>query len=152
MVQATPRMLIDYDVDAHKPKQDSNGNYLCLNCGRSLTFDGRRVKYCCTSCEIQYAKAHPVILWVEFRLKVFERDGWICKKCGKPVSESPYWNKGTEKAECDHIIPLFKGGKEFDMENLQTLCSRCHNKKSAKEARERTKLGKLVSNGIQKTL
>ena len=33
----------------------------------------------------------------------------------------------------DHIIPVRQGGKQFDFENLQTLCNECHNKKSIEE-------------------
>ena len=38
--------------------------------------------------------------------------------------------------EVDHVIPLIDGGSH-DLENLQTLCSPCHRKKSAEENRER---------------
>lgn len=38
----------------------------------------------------------------------------------------------TENLECDHIVPVNAGGTH-DAENLQTLCSKCHREKSAKE-------------------
>ena len=44
-----------------------------------------------------------------------------CVRCGD-----------TENLECDHIIPVNAGGTH-DEENLQTLCSKCHREKSAKE-------------------
>ena len=31
----------------------------------------------------------------------------------------------------DHIIPVADGGKEMNVENLQTLCAACHNRKHA---------------------
>lgn len=34
----------------------------------------------------------------------------------------------------DHIAPIAQGGEPLAMENLQTLCDRCHNRKSGKEA------------------
>ena len=34
----------------------------------------------------------------------------------------------------DHIIPIRLGGEELSWENLQTMCHRCHNIKSGKEA------------------
>lgn len=55
-------------------------------------------------------------------------------------------------AECDHIIPIFLGGADLDLDNLQTLCDDCHKKKSVEEAKQRTKIKSLVRNGIQKTL
>lgn len=44
-----------------------------------------------------------------------------CVRCG-----------GTEKLECDHIVPVNAGGMH-DASNLQTLCSKCHREKSANE-------------------
>lgn len=34
----------------------------------------------------------------------------------------------------DHIIPIKQGGESFKDENLQSLCERCHNSKSGREA------------------
>jgi len=31
----------------------------------------------------------------------------------------------------DHIVPINKGGEKFDESNFQSLCSSCHNRKSA---------------------
>jgi 5-methylcytosine-specific restriction endonuclease McrA len=36
----------------------------------------------------------------------------------------------------DHIIPIRLGGEELSWENLQTMCHRCHNIKSGKEAHQ----------------
>lgn len=33
----------------------------------------------------------------------------------------------------DHIVPINKGGASLDIENLQSLCNACHNRKSAKD-------------------
>lgn len=35
----------------------------------------------------------------------------------------------------DHITPINEGGEPLSLENLQTLCDRCHNQKSARESR-----------------
>lgn len=35
----------------------------------------------------------------------------------------------------DHIVPINLGGEKLDTANFQSLCSSCHNSKSAKEAR-----------------
>lgn len=37
----------------------------------------------------------------------------------------------------DHIKPISEGGAMLDMENLQSLCNRCHNIKSGREAHKR---------------
>lgn len=36
----------------------------------------------------------------------------------------------------DHIVPINKGGAALDMNNLQSLCSPCHNRKSGRESRQ----------------
>lgn len=40
--------------------------------------------------------------------------------------------------EVDHIKPLSEGGHPFDPANLQTLCTKCHQQKSSREAAERS--------------
>lgn len=50
----------------------------------------------------------------DLREAVLERDGRKCLLCG-----------ATEDLEMDHIIPLTMKGKT-EIENLQTLCRRCH--------------------------
>ena len=61
--------------------------------------------------------------WAQLRLRIFEHDGWRCRKCGK-----------AGRLECDHIVPLAKGGAEYDPANLQSLCSDCHHSKSRDDA------------------
>ena len=36
----------------------------------------------------------------------------------------------------DHIVPIKQGGDPLAWDNLQTMCHRCHNIKSGKEAHE----------------
>ena len=48
-----------------------------------------------------------------------------CRKCGSIVG-----------LECDHIVPLHRGGTN-DASNLQSLCKECHASKTASEATER---------------
>lgn len=52
---------------------------------------------------------------------VLQRDGFICKNCGKfPANQ------------VDHITPKFLNGSD-SLDNLQTLCDTCHGKKSSAE-------------------
>ena len=39
----------------------------------------------------------------------------------------------------DHIIAIQDGGKAWNEDNLQSLCKSCHNRKSGKEKRTKTK-------------
>jgi len=43
------------------------------------------------------------------------------------------WLPDISQLECDHIIPLARGG-ETTMDNLQTLCTKCNRKKGIKVA------------------
>jgi 5-methylcytosine-specific restriction endonuclease McrA len=59
-------------------------------------------------------------IYLSNRIMAFERDGWKCTHCGS-----------REKLQAHHIEPVPKG--QFDpmvihqVENLQTLCMKCHN-------------------------
>jgi len=63
----------------------------------------------------KFIRRHTLLKW-----KVFNRDNFTCKTCGK-----------REDLEIDHIRPVTKGGKD-NIENLQTLCKRCNVKKGNK--------------------
>lgn len=39
----------------------------------------------------------------------------------------------------DHIIPIDKGGKKLDSENVQSLCQACHNLKTAEDKKKYNK-------------
>ena len=60
--------------------------------------------------------------WTTVRLRVLDRDGWRCRKCGR-----------AGRLEVDHITPLADGGQLYDMGNLQPLCRACHFAKTAGE-------------------
>lgn len=58
------------------------------------------------------------------RLSVFERDGGICKLCGRKVDltlRAPH----PESMTLDHILPLSKGGSN-DLANVQLAHYRCN--------------------------
>ncbi len=87
----------------------------------------------------------------EARRRVRRRDRGICAACGTDTVALRRALRGRgERArrrsrgfkprgslwELDHIVPLVDGGSH-DERNLQTLCTPCHTRKSAGEARER---------------
>ncbi|MBA7709709.1 hypothetical protein ES703_118632 [subsurface metagenome] len=59
----------------------------------------------------------------------FIQDSFTCQECGyhKTLEGHP-WLPDMSNLECDHIIPLARGG-ETSMSNLQTLCKECNRKK-----------------------
>ena len=57
------------------------------------------------------------------RREVFEKQGGVCKICGKPFA--------IEQMEADHITPWCDGGRTI-AENCQMLCRECNRRKSGK--------------------
>ncbi len=51
---------------------------------------------------------------------IFERDGFVCAKCGKDKKLYP-----TTEFHIDHLVPKDEGGRAI-LENGQVLCSRCN--------------------------
>lgn len=60
----------------------------------------------------------------ENRLKIFERDGYMCYYCGKQLTRY--------SATLDHIQPVTKGG-DNSYENLITSCLHCNSRRTNKE-------------------
>lgn len=62
--------------------------------------------------------------WRRLREIVLLRDNYTCQYCKRVCL--------IEDLECDHKTPLAKGGTDT-AENLQALCKRCHEVKTAKD-------------------
>jgi 5-methylcytosine-specific restriction endonuclease McrA len=60
-------------------------------------------------------------LWAKVRARIYARDDYTCRYCGE---------RGG-RLECDHVVPLSKGGSDED-DNLVTACWRCNRSKAAK--------------------
>lgn len=60
-------------------------------------------------------------VWRNLRNLIFKRDNYTCKYCGA---------RGA-KLECDHVIPVSKGGSS-EVENLVTACFTCNRSKRNK--------------------
>ncbi len=63
--------------------------------------------------------------WRELRNAVFARDNYTCRYCGA---------HGV-RLECDHVVPLSRGGTN-GMDNLVTACLRCNRSKGSKNLGE----------------
>ncbi|XP_049629576.1 DNA annealing helicase and endonuclease ZRANB3 isoform X2 [Suncus etruscus] len=46
--------------------------------------------------------------------------------------------------QVDHIKPVFGGGGQCSLDNLQTLCTICHRERTAKQAKERSQVRRLT--------
>ena len=67
--------------------------------------------------------------WWKIRKRVIHRDRYKCLMCKIKVDDKcyPSWDHA---ATVDHIVPLSQGGAPYDLDNLQTLCLKCHRRKS----------------------
>lgn len=85
--------------------------------GRLAAWDKRQVKD---------EKDRPSAeVWANIRSLVFERDDYTCQYCGA---------RGV-KLECDHILPVSRGGGH-GLDNLATSCFACNRSKRAKTLEE----------------
>lgn len=102
----------------------------CPSCGLHKSAWKRRKdwKCCSTSCTDHFYK-HLVIAssWQELRIQVFDRDNRTCCECNKQYS--------YELLEADHIAPIALGGPQWNKDNLQTLCEKCHKIKTKTDMR-----------------
>lgn len=63
--------------------------------------------------------------WRRFR-KVFIATHPLCVSCEAKGIVRP-------SSVADHITPINQGGERFDPNNIQALCAKCHNTKSARD-------------------
>ena len=66
----------------------------------------------------------------KFKNQLTQRDEAICSRnhrhdCGRRFK--------TEELSIDHIIPISMGGEVCDINNMQLLCFRCHDRKTRRE-------------------
>ncbi|WP_084421831.1 HNH endonuclease [Henriciella litoralis] len=58
--------------------------------------------------------------WKTMRMKALDRDGWACVQCGE-----------RRRLEIDHVQPVRTHPElSYVLANLQTLCGRCHARKT----------------------
>lgn len=115
----------------------------CYWCNKPLT--GKATKYCRPTEEwkarYRYNYVEPVVSecglyfnnwWYSrpaFVRATFIRDNFTCQECGyHEMMEDRPWLPDMSRLECDHILPLARGGRT-EMSNLQTLCKECNRKK-----------------------
>lgn len=64
--------------------------------------------------------------WEKTRKRILARDSGLCQPHLKN-------NKYRPAKQVDHIVPKFEGGTDDDS-NLQSICTECHEAKTATEA------------------
>jgi len=61
--------------------------------------------------------------WARIRWLALRRDGFACVKCG-----------ARGRLEVDHVVSIRRAPERaYDLDNLQSLCTSCHSKKTNAE-------------------
>jgi len=66
----------------------------------------------------------------KFRWEIAYKQQYKCNHCNDLLHPKSF--------DIDHIMPLFKGGQDNDLNNLQALCCNCHALKSRTEKQSLT--------------
>lgn len=134
-----------------KQQQQWLYNGCCPICGLEKSKWKRRIDWrcCSTECTKKFSEV-VVFIWQYFKEDAFKRDNYQCVNCGfapkRKECKSKLLNDGsydyswidTDKPDIskligDHIIPIAVGGEEYDLDNIQTLCVKCHKEKTKED-------------------
>jgi 5-methylcytosine-specific restriction enzyme A len=133
-------------ADRESLPKGPNGRNLCRWC--SLEVPPRRSTFCSEWCVHEWKlRTQPGYL----RDQVLARDRGVCKICSVDCEAEmrrlkrkradnreaawsawglrPYQRRSLWDA--DHILPVVEGGGECDLDNIRTLCLRCHRQVTA---------------------
>ena len=128
-------------VDRKSVPRGPNGRGLCRWC--SLEVPRGRYTFCSDFCVHEWKlRTQPAYL----REQVLKRDGGICASCRADTiaaARALRYARGSKRSQllahwglvrrsrkslwdADHIVPVIEGGGECDLDNIRTLCLRCH--------------------------
>ena len=146
-------------VDRRFLARGPNGRGLCRWC--SLEVPRGRFTFCSEYCVHEWKlRTQPAYL----RDQVLARDRGLCAVCGinaLAALRQLRRSRGSRRQDlllhwgmrslhrkslwdADHILPVSEGGGECDLDNIRTLCLRCHHTATA-ELRERSRAKQTVS-------
>jgi 5-methylcytosine-specific restriction enzyme A len=148
---STQRSMSGGWADRENLPKGPNGRHLCRWC--SLEVPQGRVTFCSAWCVEEWRLRSDAGY---LREKVLERDRGICASCGIDCLHAELqlkrlrgagrlralldWGLGAGSRrslwDADHIVPVVEGGGECDLENIRTLCLKCHRAATA-ELRKR---------------
>jgi 5-methylcytosine-specific restriction enzyme A len=151
-------------IDPASLPKGENGRGLCRWC--SLEVPKGRLTFCSDWCVHEWKlRTNPGYL----RDQVFKRDRGICAICRvncqseilrlkkKPADRRekswavwglrPYQRRSLWDA--DHIVPVVEGGGECDLNNIRTLCLRCHKTVTAELRLRRSTPATTVRNATE---
>ena len=147
----TPVKIYERWLDIRKIKNSTS----CYFCNKKIPMWSDFNPFCSPKCTDEY---HIRSSLKFLREKTLKRDKGICKHCGincikaeklihilkKENDEMSiesllkFWQFDGHRSywEADHIDPVFKGGGQCGLENIQTLCIKCHKIKSKGERKK----------------
>lgn len=153
---STARVIKGGWVDRKSIPRGPNGRGLCRWC--SLEVPHGRFTFCSEYCVHEWKlRTQPGYV----RQQVLERDGGICAVCATDTiaaARQIRYSRGRRRAallaewglktrtrrslwDADHILPVAEGGGECDLDNIRTLCLRCH-RQATLALRERLRTGR----------
>lgn len=104
-------LINDFKIATLKDKEFMDKFYACMK--------GEKNEF---SSFIKGPYTRPLVNeWRLIRAKIFKRDNYTCRYCGERAG----------KLECDHIIPISRGGNNNET-NLVTACFVCNRSKRSK--------------------
>lgn len=125
-------------MDRASLPKGANGRNLCRWCSLEVP-QGRRT-FCSEWCVHEWKlRTDPGYL----RAQVFARDRGVCAICGldceaeRRKRKRKRTGRRTSLWDADHIVPVVEGGGECDLDNMRTLCLRCHREVTAELRRRR---------------
>jgi 5-methylcytosine-specific restriction endonuclease McrA len=157
---STARVMPGGWIGRRSLPQGPNGRNLCRWC--NLEVPPRRRTFCSEWCVNEWKlRTDPGYL----RTKVLERDRGVCARCAvdcEAAMRNLKRSRGAKRAiawsewrlkpgrrtslwDADHIVPVVEGGGECDLDNIRTLCIRCHREATAELRKRRAAEGALVS-------
>ena len=161
---STTRTMPGGWADRDRLPKGENGRNLCRWC--NLEVPKGRLTFCSDWCVDEWRlRTDPGYV----REKVLERDRGVCAQCGVDCLASWKYLKrlrgasrlkamlewglrpgsGLRKSlwDADHIIPVVEGGGECDLENIRTLCLKCHRLVTARLRERRLRANPAVASG-----
>jgi len=145
-------------VDRRNTPRGPNGRGFCRWC--ALEVPARRFTFCSEYCVHEWKLRSQAGY---LREQIFKRDHGRCAHCAIDTIEEhrklkrargasrvalmQHWGMKTRMRkslwDADHILPVAEGGGECDLDNIRTLCLRCH-RSVTMQLRERIRRAKLA--------
>lgn len=105
---------------------------VCERCGKNYWGYRTRRDFCSSACSGR-AKDERASIYRPDR-DTYKRGAWRKLRAWVLAAEPHCWACGAKAKEVDHIVPIRAGG-DYELNNLQPLCSRCHSGKTNREFR-----------------